>query len=246
MRGKRLYKGILMFVAVAVMVCMCSTTAEAATKLSKKKATLYVGETVQLKLTGGSGRVTWKSSKLKIAGVSKTGVVTAKKKGSCKITAKCAGKTYICKVTVKKLPANYAIVNGKRVKVGKTITLTYKIKSKKPIATISVKYIYDKTALKITNEEEMSRYPTWICNEYYPDSLIDGQECDIAHLVNCDTTRTDGIYYKNITCKSPKVYEKMKVKVLKSGNYKIQADLYSAMDEESNSVKGYKVTTTIK
>ncbi len=246
MGNKRICRVFLVLVTFIAMVMMCTTTAQAATKISKKKATLYVGETMQLKLTGGSSSIIWKSNKSKIASVNKSGLVTAKKKGSCKITAKCAGKTYTCKITVKKLPSNYAIVNGKRVKVGKTIALTYKIKSKKPIATISIKYIYDKTALKITNEEEMSRYPTWICNEYYPDSLIDGQECDIAHLVNCDTTRTDGIYYKNITCKSPKVYEKMKVKVLKSGIYKIQADLYSAMDEESNSVKGYKVTTTIK
>lgn len=246
MRGKRLYKGILMFVAVAVMVFMCTTTAEAATKLSKKKATLYVGETLQLKLTGGSGKCTWKSNKSKVASVSKKGLVTAKKKGTCKITVKKSGKTYTCKITVKKLPKNYATVNGKRVKVGKTITLKYKIQSSKPIAALSIKYVYNKNALKITNEEEMSRYPTWICNEYYPDSIIDGKECDICHLVNCDTTRTDGLYYKNLSCKSPKVYEKMKVKVLKSGNYKIKADVYDAMDEDSNTIKDYKITTTIK
>ena len=246
MRGKRLHKSILVLVAFIALVMTCTTTAEAATKLSKKKATLYVGETLQLKLAGGSGKGTWKSSKSKVASVNKKGLVTAKKKGNCKITVKESGKTYTCNITVKQLPKNYATVNGKRVKVGKTVTLKYKIQSNKPIAVLSVRYVYDKTALKITNEEEMSRYPTWICNEYYPDSIIDGKVYDICHLVNCDTTRTDGLYYKNLSCKSPKVYEKMKVKVLKSGNYKMKADVYDVMDEESNTIKDYKITTTIK
>ena len=206
MRGKRIYKDILLMVAFVAMVMMCATTTEAATKISKKKATLYVGETLQLKLTGGSGKTTWKSNKSQIASVSKKGLVTAKKKGTCKITVKQAGKTYTCKITVKKLPKNYATVNGKRVKVGKTVTLKYKIKSDKPIATISIKYMYNKKALKITNEEDMKRYPTWICNEYYSDSIIDGKECDICHLINYDKTRTDGLYYKNLSCKIPKLY----------------------------------------
>ncbi len=246
MWGKRICKCVIMLVALFAMVVMCSSTTEAATKLSKKKATLYVGETLQLKLTGGSGKTTWKSTKSKIASVSKKGLVTAKKKGTCKVTVKQAGKTYTCKITVKKLPKNYAIVNGKRVKVGKTVTLKYKIKSDKPIATISIKYMYNKNALKITNEEDTDRYPTWICNEYYPDSIEDGKECVICHLINYDKTKTDGLYYKNLSCKSPKLYETMKVKVLKSGNYKMKADVYSVMDEEGNSIKDYKITTTIK
>lgn len=246
MWGKRFCKRVMMFAALFVMVFMCSTTVQAAAKISKTKATLYVGETLQLKVTGGSGSATWKSDKTKIATVSKSGLVTAKKVGSCKITVKQGGKTYTCKITVKKLPKNYATVNGKRVKVGKTVTLKYSIKSNKPIAAISIKYIYNKKGLKITNEEAMSRYPTWICNEYYPDSIIDGKECDISHLIHCDETKTDGIYYKNVSCKSPKLLETMKVKVLKSGNYKMNVDVYSASDEEGNTVKGYKISTTIK
>lgn len=246
MRGKKIYKGVLMFVALFAMVFISSTTAEAAAKLSKKSATLYVGETLQLKLTGGSGSATWKSNKSKIATVSKNGLVTAKKTGTCKISVKQAGNSYTCKITVKKLPKNYATVNGKRVKVGKTVTLKYKIKSSKPIATMSIKYIYNKKALKITNEEEMSRYPTWLCNEYYPDSIVNEKECDIAHLIHCDETKTDGIYYKNVDCKNGKLFEVMKVKVLKSGNYKMNVDVYSAMNDDGESVKGYKVTTTIK
>lgn len=245
MRGRRFCKSFIMFVALVVMVFMCSVTTQAATKISKKKATLYVGETLQLKLTGGSGSIKWKSNKSKIATVSKNGLVTAKKVGNCKITVNQKGKTYTCKITVKKLPKNYATVNGKRVKVGKTVTLKYKIKSDKPIAALSIRYIYNKKALKITNEEASSRYPTWICNEYYPDSIIDGKECDISHLIHCDETKTDGIYYKNVSCKSPKLIETMKVKVLKSGNYKMNVDVYSASDEEGNEVEGYKISKTI-
>lgn len=246
MNGRKICKGILMFVALLVMVFVCTDTVEAATKLSKKSATLYVGETLQLKLTGGSRSSSWKSSKSKIASVSKKGKVTAKKAGTCKITVKQAGKTYTCKITVKKLPKNYATVNGKRVTVGKTVTLQYKIKSSKPIAVIGVKYMYNKKGLKITNEEDMSRYPTWICNEYYPDSIEDGKNCDIAHLISYDETRTDGLYYKNLSCKKAKLLETMKIKVLKSGNYKMNVDVYSVMDKDGNKVTNYDITSTIK
>ena len=47
------------------------------------------------------GTVTYKSSNNKIATLSKTGKITAKKKGSCKITVKCNGITKTVKVIVK-------------------------------------------------------------------------------------------------------------------------------------------------
>jgi hypothetical protein len=80
------------------------TTVHAATKvkLNKTKATLTVGNTVTLKVSGTSKKVTWKSSNSKVAKVSSKGVVTAKKKGSAKITATVDGKKYTCKVTVEK------------------------------------------------------------------------------------------------------------------------------------------------
>jgi len=80
-------------------------TARAATKtpkLNKTKATLYVGQTLQLKLANAKGTVTWKSSRKTVAAVSKKGKVTAKKAGSATITAIDGKKKYTCKITVKR------------------------------------------------------------------------------------------------------------------------------------------------
>lgn len=78
-------------------------TVEAASKvkLNKTKATVYVGKSTQLKVTGTKKKVTWKSSNKKIATVTSKGKVTAKKGGKATITAKVAGKKYTCKITVK-------------------------------------------------------------------------------------------------------------------------------------------------
>ncbi len=66
--------------------------------LTKKKGKTH---SVQLKVQWQAGKITWKSSNKKVATVSSKGKVTAKKKGKATITAKVAGKTYKCKVTVK-------------------------------------------------------------------------------------------------------------------------------------------------
>ncbi len=66
--------------------------------LTKKKGKAH---SVQLKVQWQAGKITWKSSNKKVATVSSKGKVTAKKKGKATITAKVAGKTYKCKVTVK-------------------------------------------------------------------------------------------------------------------------------------------------
>lgn len=82
-------------------------------KLNKSKHTMYVKNSVKLKATSeleGSyiGDVTWKSSNKKIATVDNKGKVTAKKAGTCFISANIkGGKAVKCKITVKKRPAIY-------------------------------------------------------------------------------------------------------------------------------------------
>ncbi len=76
-------------------------SAKAKPRLSKKKITLTVGKKKKLKLKNYKKKVKWSSSKKKVATVNKKGVVTAKKKGTAKITAKAGKKKYVCKVTVK-------------------------------------------------------------------------------------------------------------------------------------------------
>ena len=69
--------------------------------LNKKKLTLTVGKTYKLKLKNNKKKIKWSSSKKKVATVSKTGKVKAKKAGTARITAKVGKKKYVCKVTVK-------------------------------------------------------------------------------------------------------------------------------------------------
>ena len=70
-------------------------------KINKTKYTLYKGSSFKLKILGTSKKVKWSSSNKKIATINSNGKVTAKKKGTCTITAKVNGKKYNCKVSVK-------------------------------------------------------------------------------------------------------------------------------------------------
>lgn len=78
-----------------------SAAKKAKLKLNKKKATLYVGKSVQLKVKGTKKKAKWKSSNKKVAAVSSKGKVSAKKKGTARITAKIGKKKLVCRVTVK-------------------------------------------------------------------------------------------------------------------------------------------------
>ena len=107
---KRFKKCISLLLVAVMMVSMFvipGGNVQAAKKkvqLSKKTVTLEVGKKVTLKLKNApkKKKITWSSSKKKIASVTKKGVVTARKAGKANITAKVSGKKYVCKVTVKK------------------------------------------------------------------------------------------------------------------------------------------------
>ncbi len=98
--------------------------------LATTKATLYTAgnKTLNLnaKVYGVNKNVTYKTSNKKVATVSKTGVVTAKKAGKAKITAtiKVNGKnkTVTCTVTVKK-PSIKLAKSSATLKVGATTTI---------------------------------------------------------------------------------------------------------------------------
>lgn len=85
-------------------------------KLNKSSANMYVNDTMPLKvITNSKKAVTWKSSDETIARVSKSGLVTARKKGTATITATAEGKSAVCKVTIKNTVygnTNGNIVNG--------------------------------------------------------------------------------------------------------------------------------------
>ena len=69
--------------------------------LKNNKVKIKKGKTLKLKVTGGSGKLTFKSSNKKIATVSKTGKIKTKKKGKVTITIKKGKKTKKIKVIVK-------------------------------------------------------------------------------------------------------------------------------------------------
>lgn len=72
-------------------------------KLAKSSATLKVGAATMIKVTSTpTGKATFKTSNKKVATVDGNGVVTAKKKGTAKITVKCNGVSKTFKVKVKK------------------------------------------------------------------------------------------------------------------------------------------------
>lgn len=111
---------VMLVVPIIAPKIPSSVTVEAATKvkLNKSKATLFTGKTLQLKLNGAKGKVTWSSSKKSVATVSKSGKVKAKKNGTATITAKYQGKKYKCIITVKKaVPLKSIKLNKSSVKL---------------------------------------------------------------------------------------------------------------------------------
>lgn len=139
-RMKKVKKLLSVLAVMLLIVCM-AVPVSAAGKISKSKATLLTGQTLQLKLSGTKGKTKWTSSKKSVATVSGSGKVTAKKSGSATITAKAGKKKYSCKVTVESPKLSKKSIT---LKVGETSTIkvkgtkqTVKWKSsKKSIATV--------------------------------------------------------------------------------------------------------------
>lgn len=100
---KKTCKYVLAFLLFLVLAGIVDVQpVQAAVKLNTSSVNLCVGDKYQLKLSGTSKKVTWKSSKTSVAKVSSKGFVTAKGKGSATITATCNKKNYTCKVKVNK------------------------------------------------------------------------------------------------------------------------------------------------
>lgn len=93
--------GVLLSIVLCFTLVVPNVNAATKVKINKKTASIYVGKTVQLKITGTKKKVTWKSNKKKVATVTAKGKVKGIKKGSATITATVSKKKYTCKVTVK-------------------------------------------------------------------------------------------------------------------------------------------------
>ena len=132
---------LIVAVCLALIACLAAPalmpagldapfTGHAAAALNKTQATMYNGKTLKLKVTGTSKAVKWSSSNTAVAKVDQTGLVTAKKVGKTRITAKVGSKKLTCDVTVKSpLTASPSKLT---MDVGQTkyVTLTYKLNGK--------------------------------------------------------------------------------------------------------------------
>ncbi|SEJ10094.1 Ig-like domain (group 2) [Kandleria vitulina] len=102
------------FLVILATVMALTVPVNAATmKLNKKKATIYVGQALTLKVKGKKKKVKWKSTNKKVAKVNKKGKVTGLKAGKSTIIAKVGKKSLKCKVTVKKV-AKKRLTSGQR------------------------------------------------------------------------------------------------------------------------------------
>ncbi len=113
-------------------------------KLNVTKKSMVSGDTLQLKLSGTTQKIKWSTSAASKATVSSKGLVTAKKKGTVKISAKVSGKTFTCTITVKETKLKDSKV---KMAVGSQKKLDWKSKVKnvkwssenKKIATVNSK-----------------------------------------------------------------------------------------------------------
>ncbi len=106
---------LMTMLAALFLSCFCfmPDQAEAAQKmeLSRKKTTLYVGDSEKLFVVNATSeqrnRIKWKTTDAEIVTVTKKGEITAEAAGEATVTAKLAGKKYKCVVTVKDPGAEY-------------------------------------------------------------------------------------------------------------------------------------------
>lgn len=107
-----------------ILMLAFPVSANAAVKLSKKKATVTAGKTLKLKVKGTKKKVKWKTSDKQVATVSKKGVVKGIKRGDCTITAKVGKKKLTCKVTVTQPVTGIKMAGSRVLEKGKTFTLS--------------------------------------------------------------------------------------------------------------------------
>lgn len=135
---KRILYGVITVLMLCSMVSVNTVSLAASKKvkkitLNKTSVTVYVGGAVKLTADvspsdATNKQVTWSTGDKKVATVSSSGKITAKKVGNTTITVKAkdgSGKKATCKVTVKKRPVKSIALNKTKatLKVNGTLTL---------------------------------------------------------------------------------------------------------------------------
>lgn len=155
--------GVLLFFAITLAIMPVQSDAAKKVKLNKSKLSLYVGKSYTLKLKNNKKKISWSSSKKSIATVSSKGKVKAKKKGTCKITAKVDKKKYVCKVTVKKKLVENNDTPEETVKYGSVSgNITYLYNNYKGnVSDTNAKVILLSTSGSGKNMPDLSSYVDW-------------------------------------------------------------------------------------
>lgn len=100
----------------------CRVTVETP-RINRKSRTIAVGDSFRLKMKGTKQTVRWKSSRSRVATVSSRGLVKGKREGTANITASVGGRTYTCRVTVKKAESGLS-VSATNVEVDSSAAVT--------------------------------------------------------------------------------------------------------------------------
>lgn len=127
--SKRIISILSILILMILSVAPISVSATSKGKLNKTEITIVVGKQRKLKVLNDTRKVTWYSSNKRVARVSNDGVVTARKRGVSKITAKVGKKKYSCTVKVKERPE---LVKKTAICVGQERHLSVTGTSKKP------------------------------------------------------------------------------------------------------------------
>lgn len=112
----------ILTVVISGLICLPSFAGQKYS-LNRKKATIGVGTTIQLKINRAAPAIKWSSSNKKVATVNKYGKVTAKRNGKATIAAKIGKKKLTCRITVKSVPK----ISKKSVFLQLDHTITVKI-----------------------------------------------------------------------------------------------------------------------
>lgn len=159
--AKRIVAFVLVLSLVITMMPLAQANAASKRiKLNRKKATIYVGKTIKLKVKNKKGKkVKWISKNRKVATVSKKGRVKAKKVGKATIIAKVGNKKLKCKITVKKKKNKKPVVTTKPNVVPEQEVTTKPIINEEPTAGVAEEtttqnlVIEESTTENLTTEE---------------------------------------------------------------------------------------------
>lgn len=136
MENKSLNRLLKYIVAAAVCVCfiIAADTVYAKPELSRKLVIVEKGAKYNLgKIVKGSGKLSYKSKKNRIASVDKKGLLHSKKAGKTSILIKDSGGGARAKLSVKVVGSctNYTIKKGKTISINKILSSNPKTSSKK-------------------------------------------------------------------------------------------------------------------